>query len=63
MVLKLVKTCQNLSKLVKKGIWCLVYGAKNVFPFLAPYGAKTEPVLAPYGAKNGNTFLAPYGAF
>ena len=36
------------------GIWC-----QNGIPFLAPYSAKTEPVLAPYGAK---TFLAPYGA-
>ena len=32
-------------------IWC-----QNVIPFLAPYSAKTEPVLATYGAKNGITF-------
>ena len=30
------------------------YGAKNVIPFLTPYGAKTGSVLAPYGAKTGN---------
>ena len=36
------------------GIWC-----QNGIPFLAPYSAKTEPVLAPYGVKNGITFLAP----
>ena len=32
-------------------IWC-----QNVIPSLAPYSAKTEPVLAPYGAKDGISF-------
>ena len=32
------------------GIWC-----QNGIPFLAPYSAKTEPVLAPYGVKVSET--------
>ena len=35
----------------ENGIWC-----QNGIPFLAPYSAKTEPVLAPYGAKDGISF-------
>ena len=41
------------------------YGAKNVIPFLTPYGAKTGSVLAPYGAKTGNPVwhhMVPHGA-
>ena len=45
--LKFKKVLANKPKLIS-------YGAKNVIPFLTPYGAKTGSVLAPYGAKTGN---------
>ena len=51
---KINLTFKNKKATYFYGIWC-----QNGIPFLAPYSAKTEPVLAPYGAK---TFLAPYGA-
>ena len=42
-----------LKKLNKPKL--ISYGAKNVIPFLTPYGAKTGFLLAPYGAKTGNS--------
>ena len=46
------KVCLCLKKSNKPKL--ISYGAKNVIPFLTPYGAKTGSVLAPYGAKTGN---------
>ena len=48
---KINLTFKNKKATYFYGIWC-----QNGIPFLAPYSAKTEPVLAPYGAKNGITF-------
>ena len=51
MAQKINLTFKNKKATYFFGIWC-----QSGIPFLAPYSAKTEPVLALYGAKNGITF-------